>query len=194
MPSKPRAKRPLLTRSGRGGIIISASIIKPVANKRKTLLKAATLIVLLICGYVAFHWNQHRLLTVRSHVVEQHLEQMLPQIGDSVPIENLLPSDLVGAEKVALVCTVTPYQEPDDTRQLANLDYGWRFDFGGEKWIGVVALDTKGRIVTTARLSRLKVDLLPYTERGKCYAPLAAKLVNVGSSLDGGTLLTIESP
>lgn len=119
---------------------------------------------------------------------------MLPQSGDSVPIENLLPSDLVGAEEVALVCTVTPYQVPDDIPQLANLDYAWWFKFGGESWIGVVALDTKGRIVTTARLSRRKIDLVPYTEQGKCYTPLAAKLVNVESSLDGGIRLTIEAP
>jgi hypothetical protein len=78
-------------------------ILKPVAPQSKTLLRVATLSALLICGYAAFQWNQHRLLTLRSHVVEEHLKHLLAQSRDSAPIEKLLPSDLVGAEDVALV-------------------------------------------------------------------------------------------
>jgi hypothetical protein len=164
---------------------------KPVAIKRRTLLKVAILIVLVLCGYAGFQWNQHRLLTVRSHLVEEQLKRLLPRSGDSVSIENLLPSDSVGSEEVALVCTVTPYQFQYRYSELANLDFRWWFGFGGESWIGVVALDAEGDLVTTARLSRRKVDLRPFTEMGRCYHPKAANLVNVGSE-EESILLTIE--
>jgi hypothetical protein len=158
---------------------------------KATLLKFVTLIVLVTCGYAGFQWNQNRLLTARSRAVEEQLIRLLPRTGDRAPIDRLLPSALMSVEGTALVCTVTPYQTPGDIPQLADMNFGRWFDFGGESWIGVVALNAKGVVVTTVRLSRLKLDLLPYTERGRCYRPIASDLVNVGSSQDGVISLAI---